>query len=165
MTLKLLYTVLISLFVAEHPFHISVCDIEYDAESKALQISQRIFMDDLEDGLKAFHKLESVDAYKPKDAAALDKLIDGYLKAKLFIRIDGKNVDFEFLGSELEGDARWSYLEVKGIEGVSEAEISNLVLTESFEDQENIVHMKVNGKLKSHRLSRDEKVVTFKFKQ
>ena len=163
MALKLLYTVMLSLFVADHPFHISVCDIEYDAESKALQISQRIFMDDLEEGLEAFHKLESVDAYKPEDTEQLDKLIAEYLKAKLFIRIDGKDVDFEFLGSELEGDARWSYLEISDVANVSEAEISNLVLTEAFDDQENIVHMKVNGKLKSHRLSKDEKVVTFKF--
>lgn len=163
MALKLLYTVMLSLFVADHPFHISVCDIEYDAESKSLQISQRIFMDDLEDGLEAFHKLETVDAYKPKDPEQLDSLIAAYLKAKLFIRIDGKDVDFEFLGSELEGDARWSYLEISGVSGVSQAEISNLVLTEAFDDQENIVHMKVNGKLKSHRLSKDEKVVTFKF--
>lgn len=163
MPLKLLYTVFIALFLADHPFHISVCDIEHDAESKALQISQRMFMDDLEDGLKAFHKLESVDAYKPKDVKRLDSLISAYLKAKLFIRIDGKDVTFNYLGSELEGDARWAYLEVTNVPTVKEAEISNMILTETFDDQENIIHLKVNDKLKSHRLSKDEKVVTFKF--
>ncbi len=163
MPLKLLCTVFIALFVANHPFHVSVCDIEYDAESQALQISQRIFMDDLEEGLEAFHKLEMVDTYKPKDPDQLDSLIAVYLKAKLFIRVDGKDVDFNYLGSELEGDARWAYLEVSNIPSVKEAEISNLILTETFDDQENIVHFKVRGKLKSHRLSKDEKVVTFKF--
>lgn len=163
MPLKLLYTVFISLFLADHPFHISVCDIEHDAESKALQISQRVFMDDLEVGLEAFHKLENVDAYKPKDIKRLDSLISAYLEAKLFIRINGKDVSFNYLGSELEGDARWAYLEVPDVPSVTEAEISNLILTESFDDQENIIHLKVNGKLKSHRLSKDEKVVTFKF--
>ena len=163
MPLKLLYTVFISLFLADHPFHISVCDIEHDAESKALQISQRMFMDDLEVGLEAFHKLETVDAYKPKDVKRLDSLISAYLEAKLFIRINGKDVSFNYLGSELEGDARWAYLEVPDVPSVTEAEISNLVLTESFDDQENIIHLKVNGKLKSKRLSKDEKVVTFKF--
>lgn len=163
MPLKLIYTVFISLFLADHPFHISVCDIEHDAESKALQISQRIFMDDLELGLETFHKLESVDAYKPKDTKHLDSLISAYLEAKLFIRINGKDVAFTYLGSELEGDARWAYLEVPDVPSVTEAEISNLILTETFDDQQNIIHLKVNGKLKSHRLSKDEKVVTFKF--
>jgi hypothetical protein len=161
--MKLLYTVLISLFVADHPFHVSVCDIEHDAESQALQISQRMFMDDLESGLEAFHKLESVDAYKPEDPQLLDSLIGSYLKAKLFLRINGKDVRFNYLGSELEGDARWAYLEVPNIATVSEAEISNLILLESFDDQENIIHLKVGEKLKSYRLSKDEKVVTFKF--
>lgn len=163
MPLKLLYTVFIALFLADHPFHVSVCDIEHDAKSKALQISQRMFMDDLEEGLEAFHKLEMVDAYKPKDVKRLDSLISAYLKAKLFIRVDGKDVAFNYLGSELEGDARWAYLEVPDIATVKEAEISNMVLTETFDDQENIIHLKVNGKLKSHRLSKDEKVVTFTF--
>lgn len=163
MPLKLLYTVLISLFVADHPFHVSVCDIEHDAETRALQISQRIFMDDLESGLEAFHELESVDAYKPEDPQLLDSLIGGYLKAKLFLRINGRDVRFNYLGSELEGDARWAYLEVPNIATVSEAEISNLILLESFDDQENIIHLKVGEKLKSYRLSKDEKVVTFKF--
>ena len=163
MPVKLLYTVILPLFVAFHPFHVSVCDIEHDAKTNALQISQRIFMDDLEVGLKEFHKLEKVDTYKPKDVARLDSLMDAYFKAKLFISVDGKSVEYKFLGSELEGDARWAYLEVEGVTGLKEAEVSNLILTEAFDDQENIVHFKANGKLKSYRLNKDNKVVTFKF--
>ena len=163
MPLKLLYTVVLGLFLANHPFHVSVCDIEHDVESNALQISQRIFMDDLEVGLKDFHGLDQVDTYKPKDAEALDSLMNAYFKAKLFISVDGKAVDFSYLGSELEGDARWAYLEVEGVPSVKEAEISNLILVEAFDDQENIVHFKANDKIKSYRLNKDNKVVTFKF--
>lgn len=163
MQVKLLYTVILPLFVAFHPFHVSVCDIEHDAETKALQISQRIFMDDLEVGLIEFHKLDKIDTYKPKDPARLDSLMDSYIKSKLFISVDGKSVDFKYLGSELEGDARWAYLEVEGVASLKEAEVSNLILVEAFDDQENIVHFKANGKLRSYRLNGDKKVATFKF--
>ena len=163
MPMKLLYTVLIALFPAVHPFHVSVCDIEHDTKTSALQISQRIFIDDLETGLKAFHNLPKVDTYKPDDPEKLDSLIDGYLKAKIFMAVDDKAVHFNYLGSELEGDARWAYMEVEGVSSVSEVEIGNLVLFEAFDDQKNIIHFKANGKLRSHRLSKDEKVVTFKF--
>ena len=163
MPMKLLYTVLIALFPAVHPFHVSVCDIKYDEKSQALQISQRIFIDDLETGLKAFHNLPMVDTYKPKDEDRLDSLIDKYLHEKIFIAVNGESVEFNYLGSELEGDARWAYLEVENISAVTEAEISNLVLVEAFDDQENIVHFKANQKLKSYRLNKDKKVVTFKF--
>ena len=163
MPMKLLYTVLIALFPAMHPFHVSVCDIKHDEKSKALQISQRIFIDDLETGLMAFHNLPKVDTYKPEDEARLDSLIEKYLQEKIFISVNGKPVDFNYLGSELESDARWAYLEVENVTSVSEAEITNLVLVEAFNDQENIVHFKANSKLKSYRLNKDKKVVTFKF--
>ena len=163
MPLKLLYTVFIAVFVANHPFHVSVCDIEHDPESQALQISQRIFIDDLEEGLKGFHKLDQVDTYKPKDPQRLDSLIEKYLEAKLFIRANGKDLKLNYLGSELEGDARWAYLEVENMAVVDEAEVSNLILVEVFADQENIVHFKSKGKIRSYRLSKDEKKVNFKF--
>lgn len=163
MALNLLCTVFLSTFVALHAFHVSICDIEHNPESKALQISQRIFIDDLEAGLKAFHNLEMVDTYKPKDAHKLDSLMEGYFAKKLFISVDGSPKVFKYLGSELEGDARWAYLEVEGISNFKEAEVSNLILLEAFDDQENIVHFKANGKLRSYRLNKHEKAVTFQY--
>lgn len=163
MSLKLLYSVIAGVFLGLHPFHVSVCDIEHDPETKALQISQRLFMDDLALGLQNFHKLEYVDTYKPKDLKKLDSLIGAYIKAKLFITVDGKDVTFNYLGSELEGDARWCYIEVKDIDKVKQAEVANALLTETFDDQENIVHFKANGKLKSYKLNKREVSHTFKF--
>lgn len=163
MPIKLLYTVLTGLFLVAHPFHVSVCDIEYNSENQALQISQRIFIDDLENGLKKFHKMESIEAYKPQDPKQLDSLIEAYLNEKLRVKIDGKAVALNYLGSEVEQDARWCYIEVSGIPSVTKAEITNLVLLEVFEDQENIVHFKANGKLRSFRLNRDKKGTTFEF--
>ncbi|MFT6972618.1 MAG: hypothetical protein ACI905_002612 [Roseivirga sp.] len=163
MPIKLLYTVVIHLFLTVHPFHVSVCDMEYDAETKALQISQRIFMDDLGVGLQNFHKIDYIDTYKPKDIKVLDSLIAEYVKAKLFINIDGKPAQLKFIGSEVEGDARWCYIEIENVEKINKAEVSNLILFESFEDQENIIHMKVNGSLKSYKLNKKEKIHAFNF--
>jgi Domain of unknown function (DUF6702) len=155
-----LYTVIFSLGLTFHPFHISVCDIEHNSETKSLEISQRIFMDDLEVGLKNFHKIEYVDAFKPEDPAELDSLINEYLQANLEFIIDGVKTPFTFLGSEMEGDARWCYLEAKNVVTVKSVQITNKVLIQSLEDQENIVHFKANDKLKSYRLNKDEKQTT-----
>lgn len=163
MAFNLLYTVFLSTFVVLHDFHVSICDIEHNPESKALQISQRIFIDDLEAGLKAFHNLEMVDTYKPEDTHRLDSLMEVYFAKKLFISIDGSLKPFKYLGSELEGDARWAYLEVEGISNFKEVEVSNLILLEAFDDQENIVHFKANGKLRSYRLNKREKAITFQY--
>ena len=163
MPLKLLFSVFISLISGFHPFHVSVCDIEHDPQTKALQISQRIFMDDLAVGLQTFHNMDYVDTYAPEDVKKLDSLIGEYIKAKLFIVVDGKEAKLNYLGSELEGDARWCYLEVSNIASVSELDISNVILFETFTDQENIVHVKVKDALKSYKLNKKELSHTFKF--
>jgi len=155
-----LYTVIFSLGLIFHPFHISVCDIEHNPDTKSLEISQRIFMDDLEIGLKNFHKIEYVDAFKPEDPAELDRLINEYLQSNIEFIIDGVKTPFTFLGSEMEGDARWCYFEAKNVASVKSVQITNTVLIKSYEDQENIVHFKANDKLKSYRLNKDEKQTT-----
>ncbi len=159
-----IYTVILILGMSFHPFHVSVCDIEHNQETKTLEISARLFIDDLETGLKAFYKLESVDTYEPENPDELDSLIAGYLGKKLRISVDSKPVELEYLGSEVEGDARWCYIEVRGIEKVNSFEIENLILLESFEDQSNIVHVKANNKVKSYRLDIDKKKTTFTWK-
>ena len=161
MSPKLLYTVFLSLYAVFHPFHVSVTDIEHDVDSKAVQVSQRIFIDDLENGLKGFHKLEMVDTYKPKDPERLDSLLGAYLKEKVFIRINDRDYDFNYLGSEVEGDARWCYYEIEGIESVTSAEITNVTLIEQFDDQQNIVHFKANDEIKSYKLDKDQKFYRF----
>ena len=163
MPFKLLYTVFLSLSAVFHPFHVSVTDIEHDAESQAVQVSQRIFIDDLEVGLKAFHNMERVDTFNPENPDELDSLIGAYLKEKVFFRLNDQDYDFNFLGSEVEGDARWCYYEIEGIASVSKAEITNVTLMEQFDDQQNIVHFKSNDILKSYKLDKDEKFYLFDF--
>jgi len=163
MRLILVYTVLISVCLNMHPFHVSVMDMEHNAANQSIEVSHRIFLDDLEVGLKKFHGKERVDTYKPEDTNELDSLIAEYLKKKVFVILDGKDMTFNFLGSELEGDARWCYYEIEGVPSVKEIEITNVALMEIFEDQQNIVHFKTNGKMKSYKLDRDTKFTTFKF--
>ncbi len=163
MRLNLIYSVLFSAYLLWHPFHVSVTDIEHDAEGKSVQVSHRIFVDDLETGLKQYHKLERVDTYKPENPVLLDSLIGAYIENRVFFNINGSPKSFNYLGSELEGDARWCYYEVSGIDDVTEAEVTNVVLMDTFEDQQNIVHFKSKGKLKSYKLDKDKKSITFKF--
>jgi len=163
MRINLLYTVFLSCFSVLHPFHVSVTDIVHKAETQSVQVSQRIFIDDLEQGLKKFHQLDYVDTYKPKDPIRLDSLIEAYLKQKVFIRINGKTRAFNYLGSEVESDARWCYYEIQGIAEVTEAEITNVLLMEVFDDQQNIVHFKANEVMKSYKLDKEDTYTTFKF--
>ena len=159
----LFYSVFISVYLSFHDFHVSVTDMEHNANNKSVEISHRLFIDDLENALKKFHKTEDIDTYNPSDPYKLDSLIGEYLKAKVFVNIDGKDSKFNYLGSEVESDARWCYYEILEVESVSSVEVTNVALMDIFEDQQNIIHFKFNNKTKSYKLDRDTKSTTFKF--
>lgn len=163
MRIILLSSVLFGVYLNWHPFHVSVTDMEHNAETNSIEVSHRIFLDDLEVGLKKFHKLERLDTYKPADPDELDKLIGEYLKKKVFVVVNGQDKSFNFLGSELEGDARWCYYEIEDVSSIKEIEVTNVALMDVFDDQQNIVHMKNNGVMKSYKLDKDTKSKTFNF--
>src|SRR4026207_1215483 len=82
---------------ADHPFHVSVVEIEHNAAEKTLEISCKIFTDDFEKILVKNYKTK-VDLINPPDHKAMDTLVKKYLRSHLFINADGKPVNLTYLG-------------------------------------------------------------------
>ena len=136
-----------------HPYHISVCDIVFDAETKALQVSQRVFLDDLEETLSEQFDLK-VDVLNPPDKAFRDSLIQVYLFKHIDIEVDGKAKNRVYIGNEITEDGMWCYIEYTGVKKVKELKVRNTVFFDKFDDQANIVHFKYQGVTKSLKLDR-----------
>ena len=94
-----------------HPFHISVTDIEYDAEAKSVEIAQKIFMDDFEEVLSASGD-RMVDLIDASQKDANDQLIEAYLLKNFSLTINGKPAVYQFLGTQIEDDAIWCFMEI-----------------------------------------------------
>ncbi|MFT7202969.1 MAG: hypothetical protein ACI8YP_001442, partial [Algoriphagus sp.] len=92
-------TVLIYLgwLVFFHPFFISLTEIRQNPNSKNLEVAQKIFWDDLEVSLSAYHR-ESFDILNPKDEKNLSEKIGSYLTSHFEIWVDGKKVKLNYLG-------------------------------------------------------------------
>lgn len=135
-----------------HPFYMSVTEIEYKPQQKELQIACKIFMDDLEDALKAETK-KSITLSDEKQKANHQALIYKYLQQHFKLIVDGKPVAYEMLGFEKEQEAVWSYLVVKNVSVFKTATVYNDVLYQLREGQINIIHFKVNGSTQSYRLN------------
>jgi uncharacterized protein involved in tellurium resistance len=145
---------------ALHPFHVSVCDVEINSEAKAVQISQRIFLDDLELTLNnTFGTRLIIDDESTK--VARDSLIELYLKDRLIVLIDGKKKTARYLGSEFEQDGIWCYIEIEGVKKVKQVEVTSTILYEEFDDQANIIHFKSGDYEKSVKLDEKNPQVTF----
>jgi hypothetical protein len=152
-----------SLLVLLHPIHLSVTEIEYSEKDRAIQITSRIFIDDLELSLRSKLHQPDLDILQPKNGLTLDQMTGDYLKEHLRIKIDGKPQTIKLLGHEIEDAAAVFYIEVENVKKIKLLEIRNDVIMETHDDQSNIVHVTIKGPVKSVRLLRDKPSEVFKF--
>lgn len=145
-----------------HPFHVSVVEIEHNASGKTLEISCKIFTDDFESILAKNYNVK-VDLINPSNKDAMDTLVKKYLNSHLAIKANGKPVVFNYIGYENEKEAAYGYIEAEAVSSVSKLDITNTILFDKFDDQMNIMHVKVNGNRKSTKLNYPDKETSFDF--
>ena len=153
--------VVVSLFLSlVHDFHVSVCDVEFNEQSKSIQVSQRIFLNDFE---QALNKKFGVNLIIDDEAtiAFRDSLIQVYLFEHIKISVDGKEKKRVFIGSEIEEDAIWCYIEYTGVKKFKSLTITSTVLLETFKDQANIIYFKKGEYEKSIKLDNLKTTGTF----
>ena len=149
--------------VPVHPLHLSVAEINHNADDLSLEISCKLFTDDFEKVLRQNNPGRKIDLINPADRQAMVALVNDYMRRNLVIKVDGKPAVFECLGFEQEEDATYSYFQVFGIGSVKKIEIQNTILFDLFTDQANINHVIVGGKRKSNKLDQPLKYAVFQF--
>lgn len=145
-----------------HPLYVTVTEINHNAKDKTLEISCKIFTNDFEAALEKTAHVKT-DLSEPKDKKAADKLVSEYIQKHFQVKVDGKSVVLEFVGSEKETDATWSYFQVSNIASVKKLEITNNLLYETFEGEINLLHVTVLGNRKSMKLNSPETSAVFEF--
>lgn len=143
-------------FSTAHKFYVSVTNIEYSEEDKAFQITSRIFIDDLDKLLSERYGIQAKLA-TPNESNLADGYIEKYFRSKFVVTLDGKPVKYTFLGKIYDTDVAICYLEIPNVNltEVKTMSIQNEVLTDLFEEQKNVVHIKWNGKKKSFVLIKE----------
>ena len=145
-----------------HPFYISVTEIEHNAKEKTLEVSCKIFTDDFEKTLRQTYK-GTVDLLEPKDKAAMNKLVSDYVKKHLSLIVDGKPVVLEFIGYEQQEEGIESYYQVNNISTVKKIDVTDNILYEYKKEQVSLLHVTINGNRKSYKLNNPDEKVSFQF--
>ena len=128
-----------------HPFFISLTEVRYNADSKKMELAQKIFWDDLEVALSKEAGV-TVDFLKPKDKTKLESQVKAYLLKHTQVWVNGKLVPLTYVGYEVEEDAAWFYLESMTTSTPKTVEVQNTLLLRDFNGQQNIVHVYLNSK-------------------
>ncbi|MTH16273.1 DUF6702 family protein [Flavobacterium sp. LC2016-01] len=151
---RLIYPLIGILFLslsafAFHKFYMGVFQVNYASEKKMIQITSRIFVDDLNKGLeKKYHKKTFIGTEKetPEDVELLKK----YLAENFTIKVNGQSKAITFLSKEVESDdVLVCYSRIKDIEKFKTLEILNSILVDWNAEQQNITHISAFGTKKS----------------
>ena len=137
-------------FTAAHKFYVSVTNVGYSEKDKAIQITSRIFIDDLETILSERYGVEAKLATN-EESKLSDEYLEKYLRTKFQVAVDGESKDFTLIGRKYDNDVCIFFLEVPEIELslLKSITVQNEILTDLFDEQQNIVHFKIDGKKKS----------------
>lgn len=90
--------------VPPHPFYISVTEINHNAGDKTVEVSCKIFTDDLEGALKKSLQA-TVDLSNAAQQEKAGALVNQYVQQHLRLMANGKAVPLKFLGYEKEAES------------------------------------------------------------
>jgi hypothetical protein len=140
-------------FVTIHKFYVSVTEVKYSEKDKSLQILLRIFIDDIEKTLEERYAVNT-ELATPKENKEVNKYLERYINDKLTIKINGVKSKLSFLGKEYDVDIMKCYVEIENVdyESLQQIEVSNEILFEQFEEQQNIIHFRLPDRVKSFLL-------------
>jgi hypothetical protein len=145
-----------------HPFYVSVTEINHNSKTHAVEVSCRMFYDDLEKALeKNYHT--PLNIVKPANKAQLNQFLSDYIKKRLAVKADGKPLNLNYIGYEIQEDGAWAYFEVKGVNSVKKVEVHDELLNEQHAEQINMLHVTVGGQRKSTKLDSPEADAAFSF--
>ena len=147
---------------SHHPIYVSVTEIEHNAKDKTLEISCKIFTDDFEKALRQQYNTH-IDLLNPKEKAAMEKMVSGYVMTHLLIKADGKPLALQYLGYEQQEEGIVSFYQVNNIASVKKLEVTDNILFEYKKEQISIIHTIVNGNRKSTKLVNPEEKAGFEF--
>lgn len=149
------YKILLMVFFSTslfHPIHVTICEMEYDVERNSLEVTQRVFLDDLEKEIRIDRNDPKLDIYKSESGVAGSNIFKQYLKKHIRISVNGKKEEFIYLGHEFEGNVGYFYFEVEKIKKLKSVKVFNDILTNTYKDQVNLVHVEYLDEVKSLKL-------------
>jgi hypothetical protein len=160
----ILYKWLLAFFLTGnfHPVYISVSEVEFNRETKTVDISCKLFTDDFEQTLRMSNtgKIDLLNLNRKSDMLPLVK---NYILSHFRIMVNGKDIPLEFLDFEKDDDGVVSFIQGKFSGEPVQVRISNNLLYEYKDEQMGIIHVFVRGKRKSTRLLNPESVAELRF--
>ncbi len=145
-----------------HPFYVSLCQVDYDQETQALQISVKIFANDLLVSL-GIEGENDINLGEENENPETDKFIYQYLQKHLSFEVNQKAANYSYIGKEMDKDVVWSYLEIENVKSLENIAVQCDLLVDEFDGQSNIIQVNKKGVIKNLLLNKNKTDGTLNF--
>jgi SpoU rRNA methylase family enzyme len=150
----------IGLVILPHPFYLSVTELKYNASKKSMEVSCKMFTNDLEDALKKTSG-KSIDLLNTSNKKEAESVLFAYIQKRFIISVNNKPMELKYIGYEKEEEAIWTYMEIVNCEKPNAISIDNKLLYDYLKDQMNIVHCETGSFKESSKVVNPDSKITF----
>lgn len=144
-----------------HKEYYSLTKIVHNPKEKSLEITMRLFTDDVELVLSKQYK-KALELGTKLEVSDADQLLEIYINQRFKIATNKADLSYKFIGKEFEKDLMYLYFEVTDVKDFTQLSVQNTILTEYFITQENITKIKAYDQHKTMLLTKqNSKEVVF----
>ena len=144
----ILFLIVCSLTISSfemHKFYVSVTQINFAQDKKTIQITNRIFIDDLNNALEKKHKKKFYIG-STKETEEEIQLLKNYINDNFSIKVNNKLKPTVYLDKEIEDDVIILYQVIRDVPKINSLQIKNTALFDFLPEQQHIIHTQILGK-------------------
>lgn len=134
--------------MAIHKFYVSIYQVNYAPKKKMIQITSRLFIDDLNDALERKFKKRTFIASKDETVED-ENLLKKYFSEKFIVKVNGVSKPINLVNKEVDANVVICYFSIKDVTKISTIAIENNALMELNDEQQNIIQANINGQKQS----------------
>ena len=146
--------VLLLMSFSVHKFYVSIYQINFNQKKQMLEITSRIFIDDLNATLSKKYNIKTHIAEQTETPADFE-IMKKYILGNFVIKINGQPKPITFLSKEQDGNVVVCYYNIKAVSKIKTLEVQNTCLLDLNSDQQNIIQTTIYGKKQDLLLTND----------
>lgn len=125
-----------------HDFFVSILTIRHNPASKTMDLTWRMTAHDIEHALvhAAALKLGGTNEHQRADS-----MLNAYFHEHLSLQANGRTLEWNWVGKELDGETLYCYLQVNNVDSLNQLTVANTLLQDLFYEQQNLVHVERDG--------------------
>lgn len=125
------------LITAMHPYFVGVTEVKIDPKTKAVAVSCKLFVDDVQDAIfQQTQQRINLATHRPAD----QKLLNDYMQGKMKLYWGSTPIALKMVGYDIEEEGVWCFFEAHVQGKAKQVEICNRALYETLEGQTHFLH-------------------------